>query len=444
MGLIRNLNIMENDKTFDKYNESYLISSSLINSLINDFDIKNKDDLNRKTDKESFYFGKSLKKIKINIEELTNYTIKYDNTFELIAIKNYLQFKGDLCGFHTLFNTSCLLNYFFENDSFYLEKMNSGVEFYKYHSKIMNYVKYYNDKFEYDNEDDRIQEYIIEDVLNFGPLDQSLIPLLTNDLDFKELANKLKYELVTLFFSHDNIVTQDINEIKEIQKKINHFISDNEVKFLVIILGITNHWTGMVIMKQKDNSYKCYFLESLNEQPYLSYLKDKESIKNYVEIFNKDKNSKGVKNMSEFDKDMFCCWFSDVKKAHNLIYKLFNKSGFSLIEYFVEKNWNCFCNYLLNAKIENVKDLIILLNDKIHPLVVRNDTLEIMITENMSFESLKIFNFELFENIVKCVNLSIYYRENFSNSLVEKGDDRWMLNVFYNFMKDTSCLINKL
>lgn len=145
----------------DKSKESVKISNMILNELFNDYAVNSVKDIT----KEDHYFSYDS-----NSEPYLNNVFRekiQDNYVD--SIKNYHQMKGSLCGFHSLFNISNFCQYLLAEDNdtkrFFLQTMNSGMQFYKFHQNVVKFLL----------NSGEVPEYMIEDLVSYGPLEREYI-----------------------------------------------------------------------------------------------------------------------------------------------------------------------------------------------------------------------------------------------------------------------------
>lgn len=164
------LEITDNDKYIgnfinvdisDKSKESVKISTMILNELFNDYGVNSVKDINK--DNSYFSYGS------LHEPYLTSvFKQKIEENY-VDSIKNYRQMKGSLCGFHALFNISNFCQYLIAENKyakrFYLQTMNSGMQFYKFHQNVVKFLLNSGD----------VPEYMVEDLVNYGPLEREYI-----------------------------------------------------------------------------------------------------------------------------------------------------------------------------------------------------------------------------------------------------------------------------
>ena len=238
------------------------------------------------------------------------------------------------------------------------------------------------------------------------------------------------------------------NDIPKKQKVIDEFKNNKDKRQLVIILGVLNHWTSVIISKDPvlndylninitNKQFYFYFLDSLNVEIFKCT--NDEEISCYVKNLNEEKIEIGKKAMTEFEIKCFNIWFKDITLVLSLLDKLLTTS-YSLEEYFIEKNIEGFVNYIVKEKLnwntkEDCMNLYNLIKDKINPLVVRDETLGLADFFNFDGKKIRIFNSELYNKCINCFDSCQNLKKNylkFKSELLDEED--WYLNEFFDLI----------
>jgi len=191
-----------------------------------------------------------------------------NNIHEISMIKTKLQHGGALCGFFSLYNILNFLEYLKNREDkfsqlYFLKKTNSTSQFWLFYKKT---VKFLLDS-EVVDKSDR------ESLLKMGQLERYQFKLLleTN----KEIkttissSEKLEIKFLNYFYGFNSIQGMSDEEIKDLQIALNYFKKWNKEKILiyVILLGVTNHWS-VLILENFKGEIKHYYLDSSNENVF--------------------------------------------------------------------------------------------------------------------------------------------------------------------------------
>lgn len=200
---------------------------------------------------------------------------------------------------------------------------------------------------------------------------------------------------------------------------------------LVVVLGIINHWTALVITKDSTNissRYNFFFLESLGMDPF--HFTNIEDVRSFIEEFDLKNKSIGIKGMEKFYKDMFFMWFHDCKEVLNLFVLLVFKDGYNIKEFYLENNITRLVDTVLESNIghETVEDsekLIKLLFDKLQPMVIREETIGLIEKFKFDLRGVKAFNLPLYKKLWVLFELNEKMYLNFDKHRDKIKDENW-------------------
>ena len=171
--------------------------------------------------------------------------IKYIDLYELNLITNKKQNGGDLCGFHCFFNIVYFLKYLQINDSENekeiakcLLKLNSTVKFWKMYNKTLKIL----------SETKEVNQSDMQILMSEGALERYQFKILLDNYHFKAQKNIKFY---SFFFAFNFIQGMSKTEVIELQNALDDFknYSENEKLVYFILMGITNHWSILVLEK---------------------------------------------------------------------------------------------------------------------------------------------------------------------------------------------------
>lgn len=237
-----------------------------------------------------------------------------------------------------------------------------------------------------------------------------------------------------------------------IQNEIDEFKNNSKLNFLVVVLGIINHWTALVIKKDSTKmnlKYEYFFLESLGMEPFK--FSNAEEVRNYIEDFDMKNKSIGIKGMEKFYKDMFFMWFHDCKEVLEL-FVLLMITNYDVKEFYLENNIARLVNTVLDAKIghETVEDsgkLLKLLFDKLQPIVIREETLGLIEKFDFDIKKIKAYNAGLYKKLWVLFEENGKMYKNFDkhrNQIKDENYSHWTLLEHFNIIETmkglfTSC-----
>lgn len=424
--------------------DSSAIIKSLLASLINEIPVNGLKDLSKT--KEYYYNNNTSNKINIKSPSI-NYkeTVIINDTIksEILAIKNKKQFKGNLCGFHALFNINNFCKYYLSSDDkekeYYLSNLNNDIAFYKFHSEMVNYLLSLKNI---------VPEYLEEDLLEYGPLEKEyVLPIINKHSDFEFIRKNNSIDFMQVFFAGGNIVIHNNKELVDLQNKIEAFKTNSNKQMLIVFLGIINHWTALVITKNYnlnkeslDSPFNYFFLESIGLNPFP--FNSENEVSSAIEDFDNSNLQIGIKPMEDFFKKMFCMWMHDTK----IILKLFvllMTTNYDIKEFYIESNLRRFVDFILKGNLkhktlEDINSLVKFIFDKVHPHVIEKETLVIIEEFNFNVSKIKIYNKKLYDDLHVVFKLNDLLYDNFNkfrNKVEDKNDSHWALLKFFNLIK---------
>jgi len=174
---------------------------------------------------------------------------------EVEVIECYKQVNSDICGFHCLFNLLQFLNH---QSSFNQDIINPA-KFWKSYEEIYKYlINNYPNKNE------------LKELHNLGPLDRIHMEyFLENNDKIKSIAQKLEdryqYTLfIQPFYFGFGIIQNSEDELKKLQD-FSIMINENQSNaVLVFPLGVTIHWSLLVVIVNKGANKRYFYLDSKN------------------------------------------------------------------------------------------------------------------------------------------------------------------------------------
>lgn len=241
--------------------------------------------------------------IPINYQN-NNYIKVLFNSIQIKQYKTLLQGGNNLCGFYSLFNLIHFIKYIKSNESpKYLQSMTSRWKFWKFHKKTLNKL---------------LTELQIEpsgqkSLLSNGPLERYQFNYLSKHKNLFKSSSDLSIDLITFFYGFGLFHCTNKEDVKQNQMLINKFISqsnDNKRSFLIVLMGIVNHWNILVVEKKPkcNREYIFHFIDSRNIN-VLSIEEDAIDIysKNmiaYLTAFNRVPSEWWMKCFGQWIKDM--------------------------------------------------------------------------------------------------------------------------------------------
>lgn len=114
----------------------------------------------------------------------------------------------------------------------------------------------------------------------------------------------------------------NIEQIKELDQKIEDFRLSNKEAVFVLYLGVVNHWVTLIAYKDKsDNNIQFYLLDSSN----LVFLdKADQQLPEVMEKRAREKEAIGLKKSSPFMIKMCIQSLFDMRRAFEIIIETFN------------------------------------------------------------------------------------------------------------------------
>lgn len=211
----------------------------------------------------------------------------------------------------------------------------------------------------------------------------------------------------------------------------------------MIVLGIINHWTALVIKKDTSKlklKYEFFFLESLGMEPFK--VLNAEEVRSFIEEFDKKNISIGIKGMEKFYKDMFFMWFHDCKEVLELFVLLMN-TDYDVKEFYLENNIARLVDTILDSKIghetlEDSEKLLKLLFDKLQPIVIREETLDLIEKFNFDIRKIKAYNASLYKKLWVLFEENSKMYKNFDkhrSQIKDENYSHWTLLEHFNIIE---------
>ena len=257
----------------------------------------------------------------------------------------YLQKGGNICGFHALFNLIKFISYKQTNNITFLDEMKSPWHFWKCYVYTMKELL----------SSLHIERSGINSLLNGGPLERYQFNyLLTHHPYFSNIVKHVSY--VKFFYGFSRINGMSFQDIIEFQNKVNAFTSHaNTNQYCVVLMGITNHWTILIVEKTaNENEYNYYHLDSRNV-PNVFGMKDKERF-----ISESIKRSELYCGSKPVDWWVYCLpiWVDDLNMSMNILGKVF-ANKVTLYDVYIEqclKEMICLYEEFVGCELKNVGD----------------------------------------------------------------------------------------
>jgi hypothetical protein len=146
-------------------------------------------------------------------------------------------------------------------------------------------------------------------------------------------------------------------DIIEFQSNVDVFISSsytNMNQYCVVLMGVTNHWTILIVEKDNNDRYNYYHLDSRNV-PHVFGMKDKERF--IKESIIRSELYCGCKPLEWW---VYCLpiWVDDINRSMNILGKIFTKKV-TLYDVYIEqclKEMICLYEEFVGCGLNNVEE----------------------------------------------------------------------------------------
>lgn len=340
--------------------------------------------------------------------------IIFKNKYEMYFVKNKMQHSGALCGFHCVFNIIYFLQYLKSEDIMVrnknLIKMNSTVKFWKLYEKLQKFLL----------GNPNVTKGDKESLRKLGALERYQFKIILESYPKFKKINKIKLKFLTFFFAFNFIQgmsKQEIIDLQEAMKTFREYNKKGQKLVYVMLLGITNHWS-ILILENDNSNIKFYYLDSKNSNVFNiednqndvlmtnnpTYLKNDNTCILNLDINKKYEDfaekiyadiAKYRKPLDGWFKKCYIQWLHDINLTVDLFYRIIYEN-YSLCEFFLESVLDRFVktfeeynslkldnktiNSIINVKIiskEAIRDyksrLILWLNVEYHPKIINVD-----------------------------------------------------------------------
>ena len=284
------------------------------------------------------------------------YTIINTKYYQIKQYYTYKQNKGNLCGFHSLFNIYYFLQYLTaeENDTnknLYLFNLKNSWSFWSFYKETNNFLL----------NNMPLELKAKESLIKGGPLERyQFIYLLKEFPIIKNLFNKISNNNYILSFTKFlygfGIFNGTTDEALDFQEKIDNFImeekNNNKEKILIVLLGIVNHWNILILHKNKDNKNNIYFLDSRNYPEIFDpfdlfdegFTEDNNSlIQKMKESFIAKEKNRRNNNIPYWSMTCLKDWYNSMNQSIIIIFKILTKK-LNLINYLIQNKINILFN----------------------------------------------------------------------------------------------------
>ena len=256
----------------------------------------------------------------------------------------YLQKGGNICGFHALFNLIKFISYKQTDNTAFLNEMKSPWHFWKCYVYTIKALL----------SSLHIEPSGIKSLLNGGPLERYQFNyLLTQHPSFSNIVKHVSY--VKFFYGFNRINGMSFKDIIEFQNNVNEFTSSHTNQYCIVLMGITNHWTILIVEKTgNDKEYNYYHLDSRNV-PNVFGMKDKESF-----IKESIKRSELYCGSKPVEWWVYCLsiWVDDINMSMNILGKIFT-NAVTLYDVYIEqclKEMICLYEEFVGCELKYVEE----------------------------------------------------------------------------------------
>ena len=234
--------------------------------------------------------------------------------------KVVFQYSINLCGFHALYS---ILNYIQyrkaktdKESIFFLQEIFNRSHFWSFHKSSVDFL---------------INKMNLEipskkQLVNLGPLERNQFKYLVQNVkEYKSImstTNNIYIDLTFAFYGFGIFQGMSKHEVLHLQNQITSFVKANhKLNILVIVLGITNHWSVLILEKEK-NSFNVdfkYFDSKQIEEIFLLY-KDEKKIEEFILERDRQKQNYGHKPIDKWGFTVAKQWFEDINKIMHIIF----------------------------------------------------------------------------------------------------------------------------
>lgn len=353
-------NIIDSFYSFPKYIEKHIQEVEFVENT-------------KKKSQESSQDGK----VNVNINS------KDVNIVKINFVDVLRQHNLNLCGIHSLFNAIYFLDFYkakiieeenlirnnYINSTVYLKEMKNNVFFWRFHKYCVDEIISIPN----------ISDEYIKSIVNDGPIERFMLDYMIKNSNmisnafsnvfytnlnnmflkiffFKELYNNcklksknskidlqslyksfyvdknlheeinLKKELFIsyeyIFFCYETFQNSNKQTIYDLEVKISEFNSSKKnYNLLVLIMGITNHWSVLILEKSKIGHFKTnyYYLDSKMITQIFSFNNETKLIDEFIIKRELNKQRYNIKLNSEWKNNLLKQWFKDVHMIVSIV-----------------------------------------------------------------------------------------------------------------------------
>lgn len=227
--------------------------------------------------------------------------------FHCHLIKCYHTYKqrgGNICGFFALFNITNFINWKKTENDNHFKRMNNSFEFWDFYYNTLKFLL--NNLF--------IEKSGIESLTKNGILERYQFDFLIKK---SGILNDHNYSVdyIRLFFGFGRINGMSFNDIKSYQRIIETFSN-----LCVVLLGITNHWSVMIVEKKNDKNVYHYLDSRNNFEIFNEPLRKEDIVQKLTEESREYSNGKSP---SEWWVQCTSSWVDDIRKAVEILIDVF-------------------------------------------------------------------------------------------------------------------------
>ncbi|KAL4499173.1 hypothetical protein ABPG72_006759 [Tetrahymena utriculariae] len=387
--------------------------------------------------------------------------IKSNNYFqekdEIIQVKVYDQYSDSLCGFHSLFNAFCMIDYFSKDyNEQYLASLNQSSNFWSFYYSTYRFLVD-----QYPNKQD------LKYLDNLGPLERSHLEFFIEQSEFvlvkKNQCSQKKIDLILFpFYYGFGIVQLSEEQVDQFNQIVNQFNQSQKDILVIVFTGTTNHWITYIAYKDcLNNQKKFYFLDSANLS--LNDLLDENLDAMLSEIQNKQKD-RGVQEKKDSRESSIHtaitslkdrktvlnllnnCFLEKVRLEVCMIENQFKEMLVTFTEYF--PNWQEQLDLSLvdelSQKEKNqlkIEILVTFIKYEYRPQVIEHDILKVMKKYSHDFQ--KYFDKNFGKLIIQWIDLNQLSLQNIKNVISEDQEIINMIDKYIGVIQEIRILLQQ-
>mmetsp|Transcript_28109 Transcript_28109/g.29304 ORF Transcript_28109/g.29304 Transcript_28109/m.29304 type:complete len:544 (-) Transcript_28109:53-1684(-) len=357
-----NINKNINQKSQEPVNEKDYVTASMkgmIEDLLESFYQRKVADHIIKASKEADFYIETPLPVACKAKDKKNNHIDNISTSsspntKIKFFKVLQQHSKNLCGFHSLFNIIHYIDYYKENIR-YTELLNESTkpvnlnkQYHTFladsHTKRINHLNQLSNLVHYWQFHKQcvseilkshlhLEEHCKESLLNLGPLERYMCKYLiehnkevnkrfTDHKADKQLSKLLYLDYEFIFFAFEHFQDSNKSKIKQMQQVIDGFrLSKQPYNILVLVLGITNHWSVLILEKNYNDGYQVKFnyMDSKQIEELFTLNLDSTRIETFINEREAHKKEYKIPAANKWQLNLFQQWFQDLNMIINIV-----------------------------------------------------------------------------------------------------------------------------